>query len=409
MRALDNLDPQVHPAASGPTISTPASSCRSATSATTTPSAARSRASTPSCTSPRPSASASRCTRSSATRRSTRSAPPCVLEEARRARATAIRKLRRRLVDVDLRRRAVPLSRARASRGRARACGPRSSSPRREWEVLGRRRRRRSSPSRRPETKPLRPTSIYAIEQARPRGDVPRRSAPPTGSRPSRSASSTSTASVRRSRTRTPASPRSSPRACSTAARRWCSRTASQTRDFIDVRDIVRGCALALRATEADGRTRQPRHRPADLDRSRSRGRSRAGSARTSSPRSSSEYRAGDIRHCFADTRLAEELLGFRAEIAFEDGMRDLLAWLEGQEAVDARRRRARGARRARPRALSSCRTSASRSSTRTRRELLLACLESLRGDAMSRSSCSTTRRRTDPRRPCASAFPTCA
>jgi dTDP-L-rhamnose 4-epimerase len=48
------------------------------------------------------------------------------------------------------------------------------------------------------------------------------------------------------------------------------------------------------------------------------------------------QYRAGDIRHCFADTRLAEEGLGFRSEIAFEEGMRDLLAWLEGQEAVDA-------------------------------------------------------------------------
>ena len=48
------------------------------------------------------------------------------------------------------------------------------------------------------------------------------------------------------------------------------------------------------------------------------------------------QSRAGDIRHCFADTRLAEERLGFRSEIAFEDGMRDLLAWLEGQEAVDA-------------------------------------------------------------------------
>ncbi|SRR5437899_8570117 len=48
------------------------------------------------------------------------------------------------------------------------------------------------------------------------------------------------------------------------------------------------------------------------------------------------QYRAGDIRHCFADTRLAEERLGFRSEIAFEDGMRDLLAWLEGQDAVDA-------------------------------------------------------------------------
>ena len=48
------------------------------------------------------------------------------------------------------------------------------------------------------------------------------------------------------------------------------------------------------------------------------------------------EYRAGDIRHCYADPRLAEEVLGFRAEIAFENGMQDLLAWLETQEASDS-------------------------------------------------------------------------
>ena len=52
-------------------------------------------------------------------------------------------------------------------------------------------------------------------------------------------------------------------------------------------------------------------------------------------PEVANEYRAGDIRHCYADTRLAEELLGFRAEISFEDGMEDLLAWLEGREASD--------------------------------------------------------------------------
>ena len=47
------------------------------------------------------------------------------------------------------------------------------------------------------------------------------------------------------------------------------------------------------------------------------------------------QYRAGDIRHCYADTRLAEELLGFSAEISFQRGMEDLLAWLETQEASD--------------------------------------------------------------------------
>ena len=48
------------------------------------------------------------------------------------------------------------------------------------------------------------------------------------------------------------------------------------------------------------------------------------------------EYRAGDIRHCYAETQLANELLGFRAEIPFEAGMQELLAWLEGQEAADS-------------------------------------------------------------------------
>jgi dTDP-L-rhamnose 4-epimerase len=47
------------------------------------------------------------------------------------------------------------------------------------------------------------------------------------------------------------------------------------------------------------------------------------------------QYRAGDIRDCYADPTRAEELLGFRAQLSLEDGMADLLAWLVGQEAVD--------------------------------------------------------------------------
>jgi dTDP-L-rhamnose 4-epimerase len=108
-----------------------------------------------------------------------------------------------------------------------------------------------------------------------------------------------------------------------------------QTRDFIDVRDLVRGCALALSTDGADGST---------LNLGTGRATSvvevaqtiAAGLDKEIEPEIVEQYRAGDIRHCFADTRLAEERLGFRSEIGFEDGMRDLLAWLEGQEAVDA-------------------------------------------------------------------------
>jgi dTDP-L-rhamnose 4-epimerase len=109
----------------------------------------------------------------------------------------------------------------------------------------------------------------------------------------------------------------------------------TQTRDFIDVRDLVRGCALALTTDGADGST---------LNLGTGRATSilqvaltiAAGLGKEIEPEIVEQYRAGDIRHCFADTRLAEEKLGFRSEIEFEDGMRDLLAWLEGQEAVDA-------------------------------------------------------------------------
>ena len=109
----------------------------------------------------------------------------------------------------------------------------------------------------------------------------------------------------------------------------------SQTRDFIDVRDLVRGCAIALTTDGADASTvNLGTGRPTSIvEVART---IAAGLNKEIEPEIVAQYRAGDIRHCFADTRLAEDALGFRSEIAFEDGMRDLLAWLEGQEAVDA-------------------------------------------------------------------------
>ncbi len=108
-----------------------------------------------------------------------------------------------------------------------------------------------------------------------------------------------------------------------------------QTRDFIDVRDIARCCALALERDGADGRTLNvgtgiP---TSIIEVARV---IAAGLGKEIESEIKNEYRAGDIRHCYADTRLADELLGFRAEIPFEAGMQELLAWLEGKEAVDS-------------------------------------------------------------------------
>jgi len=108
-----------------------------------------------------------------------------------------------------------------------------------------------------------------------------------------------------------------------------------QTRDFIDVRDVTRCCGLALDQGGADGRTVnvgtgiptsiiEVARVIAD------------GLGKQIEPEIVNQYRAGDIRHCYADTRLAQELLGFRAEIPFEAGMKELLGWLQGQEAADS-------------------------------------------------------------------------
>jgi len=108
-----------------------------------------------------------------------------------------------------------------------------------------------------------------------------------------------------------------------------------QTRDFIDVRDIARCCALALERDGADGRTLNVGTGvPTSIGEV-----ARViaeGLGKEIEPEVRNEFRAGDIRHCYADTRLAGELLGFRAEIPFEAGMQELLAWLEGQEATDS-------------------------------------------------------------------------
>jgi dTDP-L-rhamnose 4-epimerase len=52
-------------------------------------------------------------------------------------------------------------------------------------------------------------------------------------------------------------------------------------------------------------------------------------------PQIVNKFRAGDIRHCFADIRKAEKLMGYRPTISFEEGMGDLIAWLHQQTAVD--------------------------------------------------------------------------
>jgi dTDP-L-rhamnose 4-epimerase len=47
------------------------------------------------------------------------------------------------------------------------------------------------------------------------------------------------------------------------------------------------------------------------------------------------QYRAGDIRHCYADLTKARRLLGFEPKITLQEGMGDLLGWVKEQTAID--------------------------------------------------------------------------
>src|SRR3954471_7018495 len=47
------------------------------------------------------------------------------------------------------------------------------------------------------------------------------------------------------------------------------------------------------------------------------------------------QFRAGDIRHCYADVSLARELLQYEPQVELEQGMAELARWLEGQVAED--------------------------------------------------------------------------
>jgi dTDP-L-rhamnose 4-epimerase len=108
----------------------------------------------------------------------------------------------------------------------------------------------------------------------------------------------------------------------------------AQLRDFVHAADVARAFRLALERNEADGRALN-----AGSGHSVSVGELATGLARLLGkqiePELPGTFRAGDIRHCFADVSLARELLGFEAQVALDDGLAELAAWLETQPATD--------------------------------------------------------------------------
>jgi dTDP-L-rhamnose 4-epimerase len=103
-----------------------------------------------------------------------------------------------------------------------------------------------------------------------------------------------------------------------------------QLRDFVSVRDVARACRLALEVSAADGHVFNVgsgiQYSVSEIARRIARI-----LGKNIEPEISGRYRVGDIRHCFPDITLARRVLGYNPEVALDDGLLDLAAWLEGQ------------------------------------------------------------------------------
>jgi len=108
-----------------------------------------------------------------------------------------------------------------------------------------------------------------------------------------------------------------------------------QRRDFVSVHDVARACTLALEADAAAGEVVNVGSGESVSVNEIARRLARILGVEDLEPEVTGEYRVGDIRHCFADVTKAAALLGFVPEVAMDEGMAELAAWLEGQVAVD--------------------------------------------------------------------------
>jgi len=108
-----------------------------------------------------------------------------------------------------------------------------------------------------------------------------------------------------------------------------------QKRDFVSVYDVARACRLALERHEAAGQALNISSGVPMTVLEVAQRAVRAIGRGGVQPEITGKYRAGDIRHCFADISRAKKVLGYKPQVQLEEGLDDLARWLEKQSPVD--------------------------------------------------------------------------
>jgi dTDP-L-rhamnose 4-epimerase len=108
-----------------------------------------------------------------------------------------------------------------------------------------------------------------------------------------------------------------------------------QKRDFVSVYDVARAVRLALETpAAAGGAFNISSGQPMTVKECAERTVAAIGRSDIQ-PQITGKWRAGDIRHCFADISLAKKVLGWSPQGSREQGLQDLASWLTGQTAID--------------------------------------------------------------------------
>ncbi len=107
-----------------------------------------------------------------------------------------------------------------------------------------------------------------------------------------------------------------------------------QMRDFVSVHDVVQANLLAMARAEANGMALNiGSGQPISIRQIANVLNEALGTELGAEV--TGKYRAGDIRHCFANIFAAARTLGYRPKVDFAAGVRDLAEWLKSQTAAD--------------------------------------------------------------------------